>query len=143
MREHKVRRIVWAAGIAATLTMGCSASAEDKPGFRDTPMRPGGKWPVHEPDRPLPPVVTPAATPGGPPADAIVLFDGTSSDAWTARQVPRQVADGAMTVPSRPAGGGDNNLVTKQAFVDVQLHLEFRAPNPPSGTSQYSFNSGI
>jgi hypothetical protein len=138
-----VRRIVWTAALAAAATMGCSASAEDKPGFRDTPMLPGGKWHVHDPDRPLPPVVSPAATPGGPPADAIVLFDGTSSDAWTARQVPWRVADGAMTVPSRPEGGGDNNLVSKQAFGDVQLHLEFRAPNPPSGTSQDRGNSGI
>jgi hypothetical protein len=143
MREHEVRRIVWAGALAATVTMGCSAGAQDKPGFTDTPMLPGGKWHVHDPDRPLPVVVTPAATLGGPPADAIVLFDGTSSDAWTARQVPWLVADGAMTVPSRPEGGGDNNLVSKQSFGDVQLHLEFRAPNPPAGTSQDRGNSGI
>jgi len=142
MRELSVKHIAWAAALAVAAG-GSPASAQDKPGFRDTPMLPGGKWHVHDPDRTLPPIVTPAATPGGPPADAIVLFDGISSDAWTARQVPWQVADGAMTVPSRPAGGGDNNLVSKQSFGDVQLHLEFRAPNPPSGTSQDRGNSGI
>jgi hypothetical protein len=31
-------------------------------GYKDTPMLPGGKWHVHDPDRPMAPVVKPAAT---------------------------------------------------------------------------------
>jgi hypothetical protein len=48
------------------------ASAQEKPGFRDTPMLPDGKWRVHDADRPAPVVVTPATLPGGAPSDAIV-----------------------------------------------------------------------
>ena len=44
-------------------------------GFKDTPMLPGGKWHVHDSDRPLPPVVDPGTSstqdePGRPPSDA-------------------------------------------------------------------------
>lgn len=116
-----------------------NASAQDKPGFRDTPMLPDGKWRVHDADRPAPTMVAPAATPGGAPSDAIIL----SADAWQGQLAPWIVADGTITVPPRPQGGGDNNLVSRQSFGDVQLHLEFRSPNPPAGTSQDRGNSGI
>src|SRR3954453_13809724 len=45
-------------------------------GFTDTPILPGQKWHVHDPDRPYPPVVKPGPTPGAPPSDAYSLFDG-------------------------------------------------------------------
>ena len=125
---------VMAAWIAIT-----SASAQEKPGFRDTPMLPDGKWRVHDADRPAPDVVTPAATAGGAPSDAIVL----SADAWQGQLAPWTVAGGVMTVPPRPAGGGDNNLVSRQSFGDVQLHLEFRSPSPPKDKSQDRGNSGV
>src|ERR1700735_425273 len=51
----------------------------DRPGYTDTPTLPSGKWHVHDPNRPVPPVVTPGATfsdGAPPPSDAIVLFDG-------------------------------------------------------------------
>src|SRR4030081_1911790 len=51
-------------------------------GFPDTPILPGLPWHVHDPDRPHPPVVTPASTPGGAPSDAIVLFDGKDLSKW-------------------------------------------------------------
>src|SRR4051812_21820163 len=54
-------------------------------GFRDTPMLPSGKWHVHDPDRPSPPVVTPGATfsqAAPPPSDAEVIFDGTDLSKW-------------------------------------------------------------
>ena len=38
-------------------------------------------WPQHSRDRPVPPIVAPAL-PVPPPADAIVLFDGTSLARW-------------------------------------------------------------
>jgi hypothetical protein len=51
-------------------------------GFKDTPILPGLPWHVHDPDRPHPPVVTPSTAPGGPPSDAIVLFDGKDLSHW-------------------------------------------------------------
>jgi len=130
--------IVGLVPMAAALT-----APQDKPGYKDTPMLPGGQWHVHDSDRPAPTVVAPAANPGGAPADAIVLFDGRSTDAWRAERAPWKVANGAMTVPSRAESGGEYNLVSKQSFGDVQLHLEFRSPNPPTKSSQDRGNSGI
>ena len=75
-----MKRIAWAAAFTAVAAMGCTTSAEDKPGYTDTPMLPGGEWRVHDPDRPYPEVVTPGEAPGAPPSDAIVLFDGTGLD---------------------------------------------------------------
>lgn len=129
-------------GLIAAIMAATPAHGGDKPGFTDTPMLPGGQWHVHDPERPAPPVVTPAARPGGAPSDAVVLFDGTSLDAWRSERGPWTLADGAMIVPPR-GSGGDNNLVTRQSFGDVQLHLEFRAPSPPAGDSQDRGNSGI
>src|SRR5258706_2322520 len=54
-------------------------------GFQDTPLQPDGKWHVHDPARPQPPVVTPGATfsqNANPPGDAIVLFDGKDLSQW-------------------------------------------------------------
>ena len=126
------------------LVMASGAGAQDKPGlgFRDTPMLPGGKWHVHDPDRPAPLVVTPAAQPGGAPSDAVVLFDGRSMDAWTPSGKPWLLQNGVMTVPPRD-GKAESVLVSKQSFGDVQLHLEFRSPNPPRKSSQDRGNSGI
>jgi hypothetical protein len=52
----------WVLLLVGLLTSGvfsCFAQ-EERPGFKDTPMLPGEKWHVHDPDRPYPPVVTPA-----------------------------------------------------------------------------------
>lgn len=48
-------------------------------GFTDTPMVPGQPYHVHDPGRPRPVVITPAAQVGQPPSDAVVLFDGKES----------------------------------------------------------------
>ena len=53
-------------------------------GFQDTPMQPDGKWHVHDPARPQPPIVTPGtfSENATPPSDAIVLFDGKDLSQW-------------------------------------------------------------
>jgi hypothetical protein len=142
MKGKRVKLILPIAALAITATSG-SAPAQEKPGFRDTPMLPGGGWKVHDSERPYPTVVTPAAQPGGAPSDAVVLFGGTSLDAWQAQQTPWTIADGAVTSRPRAGGGGENALISKQSFGDVQLHLEFRSPNPPEHSSQDRGNSGI
>lgn len=129
---------------ALMLVLGTGpALAQEKPGFKDTPVLPGGQWRVHDADRPAPAVVTPAAAPGGAPSDAVVLFDGRSTDAWRGERAMWPVENGALVVPSRAKSGGENNLISKQSFGDVQMHLEFRSPNPPTKTSQDRGNSGI
>ena len=47
-----------------------------------------------------PPLVEPGQTPGAPPSDAIVLFDGTNLDAWTGG--PWDLKDGILPLfPNR------------------------------------------
>src|SRR5579863_5104903 len=83
-----MRKILFVAGALAICGFGGLVSqvlAEDRPGYTDTPMLPSGKWHVHDPNRPEPPVVTPAPTfshGAAAPADAIVLFDGTDLSKW-------------------------------------------------------------
>ncbi len=84
-----------------------------------------------------------AVDPGGetrPPSDAVVLFDGTDLSAWSGTDGPARwkVEDGAMTVV---AGTGD--ITSKQAFGDVQLHIEWRTPAEISGEGQGRGNSGV
>lgn len=89
---------------------------------------------------PEPRAVDPGAI-GGPPADAYILFDGSSTDQWehlNGKAVGWKVADGAMTVA---AGTGD--IQTKKAFGDCQLHLEWRSPSVIEGEGQGRGNSGV
>ena len=68
--------------LAISVLFGFALAAQDeRPGYRDTPVLPGSDWRVHDPDRPYPEVVTPGQG-SAPPSDAVVLFDGTSLDAW-------------------------------------------------------------
>jgi len=98
-------------------------------------------WPIHDLERPQPPIVTPG-TSGTPPSDAIVLFDGTDLSAWKSAKdggpAMWRVENEYMEVVKR-AGG----LHTKEAFGDCQLHIEFRTPTPPTGESQGRGNSGV
>lgn len=90
---------------------------------------------------PQPKVVTPGKSAADAPSDAIVLFDGKSTDAWQGRDgnaIKWKVEDGAMTVT---AGAGD--IRTKQGFGDCQLHIEWRTPAEVKGESQGRGNSGI
>src|SRR5438105_14944130 len=97
------------AGGVALLFSGIIGVAFAVEGYADMPMLPGGKWHVHDPDRPQPKVVTPGTlstpeTPAKPPSDAIVLFDGADLSRWRndhgepSRWV---VKEGAMTVPPK------------------------------------------
>jgi hypothetical protein len=122
---------------------GAGADPNQIEGPRDTPMLPGGKWHVHDPDRPQPPVVTPGATfsQNAPaPSDAEVLFDGTDLSKWQKPQggdADWKVQDGYMIVA--PSGG----IRTRGRWADFQLHVEWASPSPPTGSGQGRGNSGI
>jgi hypothetical protein len=116
-------------------------------GFTDTPMLPGLPWHVHDPARPHPPVVTPGATLGAPPFDAVVLFDGRDLSKWTQRGTG---ADrDKLLDPKWPVrtgyfeSGKTGSLYTRDNFGDVQLHLEWAPPAVIAGNSQGRGNSGI
>ena len=112
-------------------------------GLRDSPILPGGKWHVHDPDRPQPPVVTPGASfsqGAPPPSDAELLFDGTDLSKWqnsSGGDATWKVQDGYMEV--RPGGA----IRTRGQWADFQLHVEWASPSPATGTSQGRGNSGI
>jgi hypothetical protein len=86
-----------------------------------------------------PPVIDPGP-PGGPPSDAIVLFDGKDLSKWKnpKGEAPQwRVEDGYAEV------NGTGNLFTKQEFGDVQLHVEWASPAEVKGKDQGRGNSGV
>lgn len=141
----------------AALVLGASSwawmqrSSQDAPprlaGYTDTPRLPGSEWRVHDATRPRPAIVLPgtAGTPeraGAPPSDALVLFDGRSLDAWRRAGEPAEpagweVREGSLVV------NGTGSIETRMSFGDFQLHLEWRTPAEPQGTSQARGNSGV
>jgi hypothetical protein len=75
------------------------------------------------------------------PSDAIILFDGNGLDSWQSidgEPAKWETSPFAMTV--KP-GSGD--ILSKKAFCDVQLHLEFNTAIEPEKTSQNKANSGV
>jgi hypothetical protein len=117
-------------------------------GFKDTPMEPGMPWHVHDPDRPHPKVIAPAATPGGAPSDAIVLFDGSNLSKWfhRGRGADRNAqVDAGWKVENGyfEIARGFGDLLTRDKFGDIQLHLEWASPATPTSASQGRGNSGV
>jgi hypothetical protein len=90
---------------------------------------------------PEPKIVTPGVTDNAPPADAIILFDGSGLSAWTTskgKEAKWKLEDDAMTV-ARGAG----SIQTKQSFGDCQLHIEWRTPSVIESEGQGRGNSGV
>lgn len=113
------RRMAIVFGMAAAVLVGWQVLADE--------WKSGILWPE-------PKVVDPGPV-GGPPSDAIVLFDGKDLSAWNGGE-KWLVADGVATVK----GGG---IQTKQSFGDFQLHLEFASPEVVKGSGQGRGNSGV
>lgn len=149
-----VRSGLWACllgGVAASVFLVVAQSETEARkqrtsplGYSDTPVLPGQKWRVHDIQRPRPRVVTPAAQPGGPPSDAIVLFDGKDLSQWlqnfkgTVREPQWKVENGYMEIVGRTG-----TIFTKEKFGDCQLHIEWAAPAEIEGSGQWRGNSGV
>ncbi len=125
------KSLVFAALMATTAFVAAQQAAKPKP--EETEV-----W------SPEPAVVTPGATCGAAPSDAVVLFDGKNLDEWVSAQdhTPAQwvVAEGVMTVKKAPGVG---NIETRRSFKNYQLHLEWRVPTNITGSGQARGNSGV
>jgi len=88
------------------------------------------------------PVVTPGLTNAEAPSDATILYNGNGLGAFQKRDGSpagwKIDADGAVTDIK---GAGD--LITKEAFGNCQLHLEFREPSEVKSSGQGRGNSGV
>ena len=157
-----IQRISLFAGAAGLLVLVSVFAQERAPatGYTDTPFLPGGKWRVHDDARPRPAVITPGSFPtdtqrGAAPSDAIVLFDGTGLSQWVGWQGPFGAAfyprfsEGKVVEPTWKVENGymqvdtAANLMSKQKFGDIQLHVEWATPETVVGASQGRGNSGI
>lgn len=105
----------------ATLRRAAIAAAQQV-----VPYESGIVWPE-------PKMVAPG-TNGGPPSDAIVLFDGKSLDAWKG---------GEKWIIEDGVGVAKSFVTTKQPFGDCQLHVEFATPKEVKGNGQGRGNNGI
>ncbi len=85
-------------------------------------------------DWPKPKVIDPGP-PGGPPSDAVVLFDGKDMSQWNGAE-KWTVQDGYVI-----AGGQD--IQTKRSFGDCQVHVEWASPAEVKGEGQGRGNSGV
>ena len=88
------------------------------------------------------PLVTPGITNTGAPSDATILYNGNGLGAFQKKDGSpagwRIDADGAVTDIK---GAGD--LITKEAFGNCQLHIEFREPAEVKSSGQGRGNSGV
>jgi len=97
---------------------------------------PGADTPKQERE---PPVIDPGPV-GGPPSDAIVLFDGKDLSKFRGERSPEpkwNLVDGVME--TTPHGG----ILSKQEFGDCQLHVEWASPSVVKGDGQGRGNSGV
>jgi Domain of Unknown Function (DUF1080) len=151
MRTSHLLIIIGTAVLSAVAVLNLSAQKPENHdlGFTDTPMLPGLPYHVHDPNRPHPKVVTPGKQCGDAPSDAIILFDGKDLSQWTSHHSnitkagsagpPEwKVEDGYMEVVP-----GTGDIVTKEKFGDVQVHVEWASPALVKGNSQGRGNSGV
>jgi hypothetical protein len=120
--------------LTAAVLMGITATSQ----AQERPMKPEET----EFYNPVPAVVTPGATVGLPPSDAIILFNGKNLDEWVNTKDSSAaswiLADSVMTV-NKATG----DIQTKKSFSSFQLHIEYRIPANITGSGQGRGNSGI
>ena len=134
LSPDRMRTFMLAALACGVLTGGVVSTTDAQPSTR---------WPIHSKDRPQPRVVQPPANVWtvAPPADATVLFDGTSLARWRTESGAApgwKVENGYMEVVA-----GTGGILTRDGFGDAQLHVEWMAPLPVKGEGQDRGNSGV
>jgi hypothetical protein len=91
-------------------------------------------------ETPQPPAVDPG-TPGEPPSDAVVLFDGSGLSEWIHKDgtpAAWAVEDGQIVCKT-----GTGDIYTKRKFLSAQIHVEFATPNQRDAKGQARGNSGV
>ncbi len=81
------------------------------------------------------PKVVDPGPPGGPPADAIVLFDGKDMSKWNGAD-KWTVKDGIIVA-------GPGQITSKEQFGDCQVHIEWTSDETAEGSGQGRSNSGV
>jgi len=106
---------------------------------------PGQPWRIHDLKRPRPKAVTPGVIDTMPPADAVVLFDGTNLNEWyhlgsedEAYEAQWKIRDGYFEVEPRTG-----SILTLNSYASCQLHIEWMIPEGTTGAGQGRGNSGI
>ncbi|MEP4533702.1 MAG: DUF1080 domain-containing protein [Cyclobacteriaceae bacterium] len=148
--------------LLSALLTSLTALSQDLPQIDWDELRKTRPWEVTELYKDVP-VVSPGDGTSAP-SDAIVLFDGKSLNMWQKAQFGSPVnmegfkvyaelvdpayegeeavwlvKDGELVVAP-----GQGNIATKQAFGDIQLHVEWVAPKMPTDKKgQAGGNSGI
>jgi len=147
MKSH--RAIFSLAALLSSATASLAAGSTGQAFYGDPPDD-HHPWCVHDRNRPQPRVVAPLPAAkleakARPPADAIILFDGTEASLakWVSDKNPNEptkwiVRDGAMECV--PKSG---YIRTKEELGDCQLHVEWAAPAKVEGDGQGRGNSGI
>ena len=127
----KIRTLLGICAVLLLLGAGCAATQPKKQ----------YTWKVHDPNRPLPKVVTPGKTDAEPPSDAIVLFNGEDLSKWeleNGKPAAWKVENGYMEIAPRTG-----NMLTKQSFGSCRLHIEWASPSVVKGKGQGRGNSGV
>ncbi|MGQ0813374.1 MAG: 3-keto-disaccharide hydrolase, partial [Gemmatimonadota bacterium] len=121
---------------------GCSRTQPPALPTAQTTAMPAITAKQHDLERAQPPVARPVgAVVIAPPADATLLFDGSSLDAWAAdkgQPARWKVENGYMEVVP-----GSGNISTRAGFGDAQLHVEWATPLHAEGEGQDRANSGV
>lgn len=133
--------------VCGLFLMAAFALAQDpKPPEKKAPP----KYKSNDMSRPRPKVVEPGTnstenTPGKPPADAIILFDGKDLSEWyrSGKKLDAPDATPNWKVENgytEIKGGG---ITTKRRFGDSQIHIEWATPKEVKGNGQGRGNSGV
>jgi hypothetical protein len=148
----KIRSLVMTLPPLLLASLAHGAASTGTPFYGDPPDD-HHPWAIHDRNRPQPKRVEPgtfssATQPGKPPADAIVLFDGTEASLakWEADTKPGEPVSATKWIVKEAAMEcvpKSGYIRTKEQFGDCQLHVEWAAPRNVEGDSQGRGNSGI